>query len=258
MSPLPQHGTPAGDATIEIRKLARRTGGDVQELQVLYALEGLLARLTRSQQGHDFVLKGGVLLAAYAARRPTKDLDLQANRMTSDADEVGARIREIARVEVADGVVFDPDSVETTLIRDDAVYPGVRVKLRAQLGIARLVVGIDVSFGDPIWPEPTVISVAITLSAPGGYAGERARQVASVANARSPRGRTARALGRDAARRSYLRRSGPWRRSDPRQVESVRAEMAYVLGDRSGAGPRHHRTTCSCPPAARRRTVSGR
>ena len=36
MSPQPQYGTPEGDATLAIRALARRTGADVQELQMLY------------------------------------------------------------------------------------------------------------------------------------------------------------------------------------------------------------------------------
>ena len=78
MTPSPQHGTPAGDASIAIRRLARQAGGDVQELMTLYALEGLLARISLSEHRDDFVLKGGVLLAAFAARRPTKDIDLQA------------------------------------------------------------------------------------------------------------------------------------------------------------------------------------
>ena len=76
MSPNPQHGTPAGDAAIALRKLARQTSGDVQELMTLYTLEGLLARIAASEYRDDFVLKGGVLLAAFAARRPTKDIDL--------------------------------------------------------------------------------------------------------------------------------------------------------------------------------------
>lgn len=49
MSPNPQHGTPAGDATIAIRGLARRNGEDVQELMTLYALEGLLARIALTE-----------------------------------------------------------------------------------------------------------------------------------------------------------------------------------------------------------------
>ena len=89
MSPNPQHGTPAG---IALRKLARQTGGDVQELMTLYALEGLLARIAASEYRDDFVLKGGVLLAAFAARRPTKDIDLQATRLTDDPDEVAERV----------------------------------------------------------------------------------------------------------------------------------------------------------------------
>ena len=102
MSPNPQHGTPAGDATIALRKLARQTSGDVQELMTLYALEGLLARIAISEYRDDFVLKGGVLLAAFAARRPTKDIDLQATRLTDDPDEVAERVRAIARLELAD------------------------------------------------------------------------------------------------------------------------------------------------------------
>ena len=42
MSPNPQHGTPASDATIALRKLARQTDGDVHELMTLYTLEGRL------------------------------------------------------------------------------------------------------------------------------------------------------------------------------------------------------------------------
>ena len=118
MSPNPQHGTPAGDATIAIRGLARQTGADVQELMTLYALEGLLARIAHSEYREDFVLKGGVLLAAFAARRPTKDIDLQATRLTGDPEEVAERVRVIAALDVADGLEFNPASVAATTIRD--------------------------------------------------------------------------------------------------------------------------------------------
>jgi len=159
MSPNPQHGTPAGDAAIALRKLARQTGGDVQELMTLYALEGLLARIASSEYRNDFVLKGGVLLAAFAARRPTKDIDLQATRLTDDPDEVAERVRAIAGLELADGLVFDPASVTATTIRDEDEYAGVRVKLIATLGTARLTVGMDVNFGDPISPAPELIEL---------------------------------------------------------------------------------------------------
>jgi len=159
MSPNPQHGTPAGDAIIALRKLARETGRDVQEMMTLYALEGLLARIANSEYRDDFVLKGGVLLAAFAARRPTKDIDLQATRLTDDPDEVAERIRAIAGLALADGLVFDPANVIATRIRDEDEYAGVRVKLIAALGTARLTLGVDVNFGDPIWPAPELLEL---------------------------------------------------------------------------------------------------
>lgn len=159
MSPNPQRGTPAGDATLAIRGLARQSGGDVQELMTLYALEGLLARIALSEHRDDFVLKGGVLMAAFAARRPTKDIDLQATRLSDDPTDVAERIRTIAAIDAADGLVFDPSSVTAATIRDDDEYAGARVKLTAMLGTARLTLGIDVNFGDPIWPAPRLVDV---------------------------------------------------------------------------------------------------
>jgi hypothetical protein len=159
MTPKPQRGTPDGDATLAIQKLARETGGDVQELQTLYVLEALLARISASPHRDDFVLKGGVLLAAFAARRPTKDIDLQATGFSNDADDVAERLRAIAAIELVDGVVFDGDSITASVIRDGDPdeYAGVRVRLVGRLGRARLAVGVDVNFGDPIWPAPQVI-----------------------------------------------------------------------------------------------------
>lgn len=161
MTPKPQHGTPAGDATLAIQKLARETGADVQELQTLYVLEALLARIATSSHRDDFVLKGGVLLAAFAARRPTRDIDLQATGFSNEADDVAERVREIAAMEIPDGVVFDVDSITASAIRDrdPDQYAGVRIRLVGLLGRARLTVGIDVNFGDPICPEPQLIEL---------------------------------------------------------------------------------------------------
>jgi hypothetical protein len=109
----------------------------------------------------DFVLKGGVLLAAFAARRPTKDIDLQATGLTNDAEDVANRVRAIAAIDLNDGVVFETGSVTASVIRegDAAEYPGIRVRILGTLGRARLTVGIDVNFGDPIWPAPELIDL---------------------------------------------------------------------------------------------------
>ncbi|MFZ4841154.1 nucleotidyl transferase AbiEii/AbiGii toxin family protein [Mycetocola saprophilus] len=159
MNPTAQHGTPAGDATLAIQALARKTGANVQELLTLYALEALLERISRSPEADDFVLKGGVLLAAFEARRTTQDIDLQLTGIARQAEVVAEKIQAIARIEVDDGVAFEQDSMVASVIRDSESYAGVRVKLTARLGRARLFVGIDVNFGDPIWPEPQRVQI---------------------------------------------------------------------------------------------------
>ena len=100
-----------------------------------------------------------MLLAAFSARRPTKDIDLQATGLANDADEVAARVREIAGLDLPDGVLFDTENITASVIRDDDKYAGIRVRLVGALGRARLTIGIDVNFGDPIWPTPSLIEL---------------------------------------------------------------------------------------------------
>jgi hypothetical protein len=157
VNPAPRRGTPAGDVFLAVQKLARASGGDVQELLTLYALEGLLARVADSSSRDDFVLKGGVLLAAFSLRRPTRDIDLQATRLPNDVDSVLEHIRTIAAIELDDGLAFDPQTISAQTIREEEDYVGVRVRLVGRLARSRLTVGVDVNFGDPIWPQPAEI-----------------------------------------------------------------------------------------------------
>jgi len=129
----------------------------------MYALEGLLARLAVSPYRDDFVLKGGVLLTAFAARRPTKDTDLSVTRLDNDVEAVAARFREIAAIDLGDGLIFDPATITASIIREDEEYEGIRLRLQALLGKTRLFIGADVNFGDPIWPEPQDVAIPALL-----------------------------------------------------------------------------------------------
>lgn len=118
-------------------------------------LEALLSRVAVSKFREDFVLKGGVLLATFDLRRATKDIDLQAARIPNDVEAVTTRIKEIAGIHVDDGVDFALNSISAQTIRDEDEYSGVRVRIVGTVGRSVLPIGIDVSFGEPIWPEPT-------------------------------------------------------------------------------------------------------
>lgn len=120
----------------------------------LFVLESFLARLAASRFAVHFVLKGGVLLAAFGERRPTRDVDLQAKALDNDAESIREVICEVAAQLLEDGVVFDVDSATATVIRDGDSSSGVRVTLSAQLATARPHLHVDVNVGDPIAPAP--------------------------------------------------------------------------------------------------------
>ncbi|MBC7595429.1 MAG: nucleotidyl transferase AbiEii/AbiGii toxin family protein [Kineosporiaceae bacterium] len=161
--PTPTRDTPAGQAYNDLRNLARRDGRDPAEYITLYALEGFLARLSVSEHAGELVLKGGVLMAAFAARRPTRDIDFAATGFKNDIADVEQRVRSIIEVHLEDGLEFDPNSAVGEPIRDEADYNGVRVKITAQLATAKVALHVDVNFGDPIWPAPTEAVLPLLL-----------------------------------------------------------------------------------------------
>lgn len=161
--PTPTRDTRAGQAYNDLRNLARRDGRDPAEYITLYALEGFLARLAISEHAGELVLKGGVLMAAFAARRPTRDIDFAATGFANNITDVVQRVRSIIEVQLEDGLKFDPNSAVGEPIRDEADYNGVRVKITAQLATARVALHVDVNFGDPIWPAPTEAVLPLLL-----------------------------------------------------------------------------------------------
>jgi hypothetical protein len=155
----PSRATRAGRAYLDLRKLARRSQRPVDELLQLYVLEAFLDRLASSRLSEQLVLKGGVLLAAFGERRATRDVDLHAQAIESDVDAVLATACEIAAIAIDDGVMFEIEMATAEQIRDEEIYPGVRVTMTARLASARQHFHIDMNVGDPINPIPKQVSV---------------------------------------------------------------------------------------------------
>ena len=131
---------------------------DYNALLTQYAIERFLYRLSKSDLAERFVLKGAMLFRVWsgALHRPTKDLDLLGYGERSPA-AVTKAVRQVIAIHVADdGLVFDSDSVTASEIREEQEYGGIRVKLVAMLGNARIPMQIDVGFGDAITPEAAV------------------------------------------------------------------------------------------------------
>lgn len=156
----PTRQTAAGRAYLDLQNRARRDGRGTQELLTMYVVERWLTRLSRSVHAEDFVLKGGMLLAAFGSRRPTIDADVLARNMSADQQAVAARVAEIAALPDPDGgVEFLTDTLTTATIRDDALYGGVRVILPARIETATVKLRLDINFGDPITPAPQRIEL---------------------------------------------------------------------------------------------------
>jgi len=130
-------------------------------------LEGFLARLVRSPHHDRLVLEGGVLLAAFDLRRPTRDIDFLALDVDNEPDAVGTLVSEVAAVDVDDGLEFVTETIDTAVIRDDDIYPGVRVRLPARLATADLRLQVDVNVGDPLVPGAELTEIPTVLPGTG-------------------------------------------------------------------------------------------
>ena len=152
-----------------------RTGAPTQEYLIRHSLESFLDRLTHTSHAGDFVLKGGMLLAAYGARRPTKDADANAVSTDVTAEALIQVVSDIAKIDVDDGVVFDLNTISVQDIREQADHPALRVRVAVSIGPWKGTAAWDVSTGDPIVPPPRLVTIDRILGDPMtllGYAPE--------------------------------------------------------------------------------------
>jgi predicted nucleotidyltransferase component of viral defense system len=149
--------TLAGRRYLDLQREAKRTGRPTDELIQLYALECFLDRLVHSEFADTFILKGGVLLAALDARRPTRDIDFAVRVFENSAEKVLSAVRTIAAISLDDGMTFDSSGAAAEAIREEDTYSGIRVTLGGTLSRAVVRFHVDVNVGDPIWPEPLQI-----------------------------------------------------------------------------------------------------
>lgn len=151
-----------------LRNRARADGQDFRLVLTHYGIERLLHRVAQSAHADRFVLKGAMLFRVWEGRSPrqTQDLDLLGR---GDPDTMEGVFTEVARTAVTpdDGLTFDPASVRSEPIRDQSEYRGVRVRLEARLGNARILLQIDVGFGDVITPRPVRAPYPTLLDLPG-------------------------------------------------------------------------------------------
>ncbi|MBK8809407.1 MAG: nucleotidyl transferase AbiEii/AbiGii toxin family protein [Acidobacteria bacterium] len=140
--------------------LARRDNRPLNELLQHFAIERFLYRLGKTNHRTAFVLKGAQMLRVWnaPAARPTMDIDL-LGMTENNTDNLTSILEECFAIEVEDGVVFDPKSLETKVIRKSDAYQGTRATANGLLGKIKLQLQIDVGFGDAVVPGPVEIEL---------------------------------------------------------------------------------------------------
>lgn len=147
---------------------AKAKGEDYNFTLSQFAIERFLYRLGVSVHKQRFVLKGASLFCLWSQEphRATWDLDL-LGRGGGTVAEIEAAVRDICATPVDDdGVRFDPSSAAGEPIREDQEYQGVRVRLVAHLGQARVPLQVDVGFGDAVTPAPQLAAYPTALEQP--------------------------------------------------------------------------------------------
>jgi predicted nucleotidyltransferase component of viral defense system len=145
----------AASVRARLLNIAKAQGADFNQVLVRFALERILYRLSQSAHADHFLLKGALLFTLWydMPHRTTRDADLLGFG-ASDLESIAQTFRDIASVEVDDGITFDPSSVSVKEIRKDAGYAGARVLITGEIAKARCKTQIDIGFGDAVTPGP--------------------------------------------------------------------------------------------------------
>jgi hypothetical protein len=148
----------------KLLNLAQERGEGFQFFLSRWVSERFLFRLGRSVHRDQFILKGAMMFVAWDGKlhRPTQDVDLLGYG-SPEVAKVAERIREICAESVDDGIVFDLEGIRSEKIREDAEYEGVRVRVPASLDGARVLLQIDIGFGDLVEPAPARLTFPVLL-----------------------------------------------------------------------------------------------
>ena len=137
-------------------KIRNLSAGDSRKAQTMirnYIMERFLERVALSRYRNNFILKGGMLVAAVVGldTRATMDIDTTVKSLHLDMESARRIIEEIIAVEIPDGVNFS--ITRATDIMEEHDYSGIRFMLEASMDNLRQAIKIDISTGDVITPR---------------------------------------------------------------------------------------------------------
>lgn len=118
-----------------------------------FMFERILERISVSKYQDNFILKGGLLLAAMfgVENRTTKDMDTTITGIDISKDKMVSVLNEILSIDLNDGVKFDIVSI--TDIREEDEYGGNKYHITGRVNSTKVNLEIDISTGDKVTPK---------------------------------------------------------------------------------------------------------
>ena len=141
-----------------IRNLSKEVGIEAHVLIRKYMMERFLERVSSSKYNGSFILKGGMLVAAFVGveARATMDIDTTIKGIPVTMVDMERAITEISNIDLDDNVKFRIKKVSE--IMDEVEYLGIRLSMDAVLDGAVIPLKIDISTGDVITPREIAYS----------------------------------------------------------------------------------------------------
>ncbi len=146
-----------------IRNQAKKNNIDAQILLRNYMLERLLERISLSKYKLNFILKGGMLVAAMVGldARSTVDMDATIKGYPLTEENLRNVFDEILHTPVDDDISMTLLSISN--IHEESEYDCFRISLSAQVENTKIPLKVDVTTGDVITPKETQYQFKLLL-----------------------------------------------------------------------------------------------
>lgn len=130
--------------------LSKKTNIPNKYLIQNFMFEALLKRISKSKYKDKFIIKGGLLLSSIFGvnLRSTMDLDTTIKGLPLDRKTITKVINEIISIDVEDNVKLEIENIKD--IREEELYSGFEVNLKAEFDGLKTNLMIDITTGDVI------------------------------------------------------------------------------------------------------------
>lgn len=134
----------------KVSNLASATNIPNKYLIQSFMLEALLKRISISKYKDKFIIKGGLLLSSIFGvnLRSTMDLDTTIKGLPLDKITITRVVNEIISIDLKDNIKLEIENIKD--IREEELYSGFNVNLKAEFDGLRTNLMIDITTGDVI------------------------------------------------------------------------------------------------------------